>query len=401
MSKGRSGGSEKKTGLLLGSVEFSGIGGFPEKMTTALMQKGIELRRVRFGDGTVSGMVSPVDYWETAQTARRFGVRIKSGKRRGLYFTAMKYSRRIGLYIGFLAFVMITALNESTIQDIEIVSSGTVTAGQRAQVMDILDECGIREGASSRHLDTTTAERRIMLEIPESSWVDVTCVGFRLEVALETGTPQPEMVASDQPCNLISERDAVIIDHTVRAGTLSEETGSGVPAGGLLVSGVVTDSAGNVTFKHASADIIGEFTEVREFFVPYKETVQIADGEQTEFCWLVFQDDEYPLFWGNAEADNAVYSEETEIIRLFGQETPLKLRRGIFTRWRSVDITRSADDCIAELERQQIAFEENFYGDYEIYSAEKQAVPQEDGIKLTVTYTLRGNIAKEQAIEMS
>lgn len=393
--------SEKKSGLWLGSVEFSGIGGFPEKMATALMQKGIELRRVRFGDGTVSGLVSPADYWETAQTARRYGVRIKAGKRRGLYFTVIKYSRRVGLYIGFLAFILLTALNESHVQDIEIISSGTVTAAQRSQVMTILDECGIREGVSSRRLDTTTAERRIMLEIPESSWVDVTCVGFRVEVALETGTPKPEMVDADSPCNLVSDRDAVIIDHTVRSGTIAAETGSGVPAGGLLVSGVVTDSAGNVTFKHASAEIIGEFTETREFFVPYNETIQIADGEQTEFCWLVFEDDVYPLFFGSAEVENAVYSEETEIIRLFGQQTPLKLRRGTFTRWRSMDITRSADDCIAELERQQTAFEENFYGEYEIYSCEKQAVPQEDGIKLTVTYTLRGNIAKEQAIEIS
>lgn len=393
--------AEKKTGLWFGSVEFSGIGGFPEKMATSLMQRGITLRRVRFGDGTVSGIVSPSDYWETASTARRYGVRIRAGKRRGLYFTAMKYSRRVGLYIGFLLFIMLTALGESRIQDIEFVSSGTITAAQRAQVMNILDECGIREGVSSRHLDTTAAERRIMLEVPESSWVDITCVGFRLEVALETVTPVPEMVDLDSPCNLVADRDAVIISHTVRDGAISLETGSGVQQGGLLVSGVVTDTAGNVTFKHASAEVIGEFTETREFFVPYNETIQTPDGEQKEFTWLVFEDDVYPLFFGEAQAEDSVYSEETEVIRLFGQETPLKLRHGTFTRWRSQEITRSADDCIAELERRQSAFEENFYGEYEIFSRDRQAVPEEDGIRLTVTYTLRGNIAQEQAIEIS
>ena len=393
--------AEKRTGSWLGSVEFSGIGGFPEKMTTSLIERGIELRRVRFGDGTVSGMVSPADYWETAKTARRYGVRIRAGKRRGLYFTAMKYSRRIGLYIGFLAFILLTAMNESRIQDIEIVSSGIVTSAQRAQVMTILDECGIHEGASARHINSTAAERRIMLEVPESSWVDVTCVGFRVEVALETGTPIPEMVSVDSPCNLVAARDAVVIDHTVRDGSLAVETGSGVPKGGLLVSGVVTDAAGNVTFKHASAEVIGEFTETREFFLPYNDTVQTADGEQTEFTWLVFQDDVYPLFFGTAQVDNAVYSEETEVIRLFGHETPLKLRHGTFTRWRTQDITRSADDCIAGLAKMQEDFEQNFYGGYEIASCDKQTIPQEDGIKLVVTYTLRGNIAEEQAIEVT
>lgn len=176
---------EKQRGLRFGSVEFSGYGAFPEQFATELISRGVELRRVRFGDGTISGSVSPADYWETARTARRCGLRIRAGKRRGLYFTALRYSRRAGLYVGFLAFVMLTALSGSRIQDIEIVSSGTVTAAQRSQIMSILGECGLTEGSSARRLEnsTTAAERRILLEIPEAAWVDVTCVGFRLEAA--------------------------------------------------------------------------------------------------------------------------------------------------------------------------------------------------------------------------
>ena len=172
---------EKQRGLRFGSVEFSGYGAFPERFATELISRGVELRRVRFGDGTISGSVSPADYWETARTARRCGLRIRAGKRRGLYFTALRYSRRAGLYVGFLAFVMLTALSGSRIQDIEIVSSGTVTAAQRSQIMSILGECGLTKGSSARRLEnsTTAAERRILLEIPEAAWVDVTCVGFR------------------------------------------------------------------------------------------------------------------------------------------------------------------------------------------------------------------------------
>lgn len=390
--------SERKSGLWAGSVEFSGFGGYPEKMATALLQKGVTLRKLSFGDGTVKGFVSPVDYWETAVTARKYGVRIRSGKRRGLYFTALKYSRRVGLYIGFLAFVLMTALNESCIQDIEIVSSGTVTASQRAQIMEILDECGIKEGVSSRHLDTADAERRIMLEIPDAAWVDITVVGFRAEAAVEMGTPQPEMLNDDTPCNIVASRAASVIDHTVRAGTIVTEIGSGIQEGGLLVSGIVTDSAGNVSYKHASAEVIGEFTEKEEFFVPYRETIKLADGEKTEYTWLVFQDDVYPLFFGEAGVPDAVYTEETQPVLLFGHKTPLTLRRGIFTALRETEIIRTADDCLAELSRQQAAFEENFFNDYEICSCEKTAVPEDNGIRLTAVYTLRGNIASEQEI---
>lgn len=390
--------ADKKSVLWTGSVEFSGLGGYPEKMVSELMDSGVELRRISFGDGTVSGAVSPLDYWETSCTARRYGVRLRAGRRRGLYFTLRRYSRRTGLYVGFLAFIMLTALNGSHVQDIEIISSGTVSAAHRSQVMQILDECGINTGVSSHRLNTAEAERRIMLEIPESAWVDVTCVGFRVEVALEMATPAPEMADLTTPCNLISTRDAVVISQTVREGASSVQTGSGVPKGGLLVSGVVTDGAGNTTLHHASADIIGEFTEQREFFVPYRETIQLADGETTQFRWLVLEDDELPLFFGNAYVPDSVYSEETQLITAFGRTTSLRIKTGMFTRLTSRELVRSADDCISELERQMSDFEDNFYNEYEIVACEKTAVPQDDGIKLTASYTLRGNIAGEQEI---
>ena len=389
-------------GLRCGSVDFSGYGAFPERFATELISSGVQLRRIRFGDGTISGTVSPSDYWETARTARRCGLRIRSGERRGLYFTLLRYSRRVGLYAGFLAFLMLIALNDSHIQDIEIVSAGTVTASQRAQIMQILDECGLREGGSTRRLksQTTAAERRIMLEVPQAVWTDITCVGFRLEAAVEMAEPAPEVVSADRPCNLVADRAAAVVSHTVRDGVLITEAGSGVPEGGLLVSGTVTDSAGNVFFKHASADIIGEYTETREFFVPYKETVQLPDGETTEYSWLVFDDDEYPLFFGEAFVPDSVYAEETEIVRLFGRETPLKLKHGRYTAYVSREITRSADDCLAEIARRQADFESNFYSEVEVYSCEKTAVPEPDGIRMTAVYTLRGNIAREQEIIM-
>ena len=134
--------SDKHTGMRLGSVEFSGFGGFPEKMTTALIEAGVPVRRLRFGDGTVSGIVSPMDYWALSRAARKYGIRLRAGKRRGLYFTLLRYSRRAGLYVGGLAFIMLLALAGSRVQNIEIISSSGVTASQRGQIMNILEECG-------------------------------------------------------------------------------------------------------------------------------------------------------------------------------------------------------------------------------------------------------------------
>ena len=41
-----------------------------------------------------------MDYYTVAETARKNGVKLRAGKRRGLYFTLMRYQRRVGLYVG-------------------------------------------------------------------------------------------------------------------------------------------------------------------------------------------------------------------------------------------------------------------------------------------------------------
>ncbi len=378
----------------LGWVEFSGIGGFQENFVSELLKKEIRLRRLHIENGIIHGIISPLDYREAAAASRKHGVRIRAGKRQGLYFSALKYSKRIGLYAGFMAFVLIISVAKATVADIHI--SGNAP---EAQIIRILEECGITRGVPTHGLDFSLAERRIMLEVDNIAWVDVSNSGNRVSVEVQEAVPVPEMLNDTAPCNIVASRDAVIISATVRKGTLISDVGSGVQRGGLIVSGTIADGGGKLLYRHASADIIGEFTETREFFVPYSETLKLPNGEQTEFKYLVFEDDIYPLFWGEAYAEDSLYSEYTTIPKLL-QGTPLSIKTGVFTKYNSVDITRSDDDCLNELKKQKSTFEENFFSEYEIVSAIEKCFPQEDGIRLEVDYTLRGSVAEILPIEV-
>ncbi len=383
-------------GLFLGKVEFCGIGGFQERFVSELLDNGIKLRRVKMAEGKVTGVVSPVDYRFAAVTAKKHGVRLRAGKRGGVYFTALRYSRRAGLYAGFMLFGTILSIGQATVADIRITGDGP-----EAQVVEILEDCGITRGVSTHGLDCSLAERRIMLEVENVAWVDVSCVGSRVVVNVESGTPMPEMIDPDKPCNIVSARDAMVVDTVVRKGKLITQIGSGVQKGGLLVSGTVANGSDDLLYLHANAEIIGEFTETREFFVPYNETIRIADGEETHFRYLAFNEDIYPLFFGEAYAEDSLYSEQTEILDIFGAETPFRLITGTFTRYRERDITRSDDDCLAHLRKLKTDFEENFYPEYEITGAIEKCMPEKDGIRLIVDYTLRGNIAETVPIEVT
>lgn len=382
--------NEKRSDLFFGTVEFSGFGGFQEKLATALLESGIPVRKLKFSGVEISGEVSPFDYYKTAALARKNGVRIRAGKRKGLYFTLAKYSTRGGLYVGLLLFILLISIFQTKVLDVKYEGEAVPN-----EINPILEECGIKIGTSVSDINFSEAEQRLMLEVPGCAWADVSCEGFRLRVEVHKGIDVPE-VEGTNPRNIVASRSAVIISQTVRKGGAVLNVGSGVNEGDLLVSGVVYDGKDNIMFIHSDAEIIGEFTETREFFVPFKETVQRAEGEQKRFNYLIFGDDEYPLFFGKAFAENSLYSEETRLI-LDGN---VKIKTAIFTEYVSKEITRSPENCVSELKKQIETFEENFYEDFEIVSSNERYYPEEDGIRVQVDYTLRGDIAKPVDIEM-
>lgn len=386
--------TEKIKGLYLGYVTFSGLGGYYEEMLSELLELGVAVRNVTFSDGGIHGAVSPLDYFRVSEIARKNGVRLRAEKRRGIYFLLSKYRSRAGLCFGFIIFLLYISLWQASVQSITIEGEAP-----RTQIMKILDECNIRLGASTDSLELSRAEHRIMSEIENCAWADVSCEGFRVKVKVSRGVEVPEMEDS-APRNIVASRSAMIVRQIPRNGSSVVENGSGVNAGDLLVSGAIADGYGHIMFVRADAEIIGEWTETEEFFVPYRETISVANGKKKTFKYLVYGDDEYPLFVGKAGADNSLYTEQTSVVRLFGQNTAFKVKSGVYTAYTSREITRSPDDALSELRKLKSDYEENFYPDCEIINAEERFYPQEDGIRLVVDYTIQGDIAKPVTIEM-
>lgn len=380
-------------GLYFGSVEFAGMGGFPEKMTSELLAEGVVLRNVRLTGSEISGVCSPFDYYKTAKTARKNGILLRVKKRRGLYFLLSRYKTRSGLYAGFLAFMMIISIGKTHVRDIDV--TGDVP---REQALRILEECGIKEGAALSELNFSKAEQRLMLEIENCAWVDVSREGFRVTAQVKKGTETP-VVEGKNPRNITASRPARIISMTVRKGAAAVSVGSGVNTGDLLVSGTVFDGRNKIMFVHSDAEIIGEFTETQEFFVPYNEAINLPNGEIKRFDSIVVGDDEYPLFFGEPFAENSVYSEETRLI--FGEKSPFKLKSRIFTAYVETEITRSPEDTVKALRKQKSTFEQNFYSDCTIAAQTEKFFPENGGIRLIVDYTLQGNIAQTVDIEQA
>lgn len=384
--------------FLTGYVEFSGLGGFQEKFVSELFENKIRCRKLRYEAGYIHARISPVYYLYASRLARKHGFRIRVTRKKGAYFKLFKFRKRYGLAIGGMIFFLLLIWSSNYIWDVDVVGNERVPTDR---IRTVMHDLGIKSGIERGSANYTEIERRALLEIPEIAWVNINASGSKLTIEvseLAKRLEEGDGIELSSPCNVVSTKDAVILSSEVLEGKQIVENGSGVRRGGIIVSGVFSDNEGNMYYKHAKANIVGQFFEEREFFIPYNDKTFILGEKQTTKNYLMFMNNNIPLFIFDAKVKSFHYDEQVNEMKFFGVNLPFKHKKGIYTEYEEVEIIRTDDDIKKILDQQRLDFEENFYSDYEIIEAEKTFIPEDDGIKLQVTYTLRGNIAKSEEI---
>ena len=109
--------------------------------------------------------------------------------------------------------------------------------------------------------------------------------GNRIVVDVDEMVEQPEMIKSNLPSNIISTKNAQIKSVKVYNGSLNYIVGDGVRVGDVLISGIYTDSKGNILTVNAIGEIIGEYEEKMIFEQAYEEENEYLKGnfKKTDF----------------------------------------------------------------------------------------------------------------------
>ncbi|NLJ15703.1 MAG: sporulation protein YqfD [Clostridiales bacterium] len=385
-----------------GSVEFKGLGGFQEKFLTELFENKIKCRKLRYKDGYIYGRVNPLYYLFVARTAKKHGFLIRIVKKRGLYFKLNKFRNRYGLVIGMLLFFSVLVWSTNYVWDIDV--EGNITIPKERILLEMEEE-GIKAGIERGSSKYTEIERKVLLKIPELAWINIHANGSKLIIEVSELAQRQEEgdgVDADSPANIVSTKDAVIISSEVMQGKEIVFKGSGVKKGGILVSGIYADKEGNMLYKHAKANIIGEFNEEVELYIPYKSKELVLGDRDIKKNYLMFLNNNIPLFLFDVDVKEGdfKYNENLSEIDFFGIKTPFKLKQGIYTFYEEIEVLRNDEDIKALLEKQIKDYEENFFSDYEIISEDKTFFPEEEGLKIKASYVLRGDITKTEEIFM-
>ncbi len=236
-----------------GSVRVEIFGAYPERFFNLSARNGIEfwnVEEIELGRMRLDMTIS--SYRRIKSVARRAMCKVHIVKKRGFPFFAKRFRKRVPFVLGGTAFFVAAWVFTSFIWVINIDGYSGLDTGK---LMESLENAGLKHGSLTSNINISELRNSVLIDMPELSYVSVKFYGSHAEVTVRKREFPPDILPEDAPCDIISDRDGIICDITVKTGTPEVGRGDTVMRGDLLASGYITGRAGTTILTHADAEI--------------------------------------------------------------------------------------------------------------------------------------------------
>ena len=124
----------------------------------------------------------------------------------------------------------------SFIWSIEITGNKEIDAGV---IESALASNGIRTGMLKYRINTERAVTEMMLKMRDISWISIAVKGTKVKVQLRERQAVPEIIAKDEPCDVVAIKDGLIKQVIAEEGVEAVGEGDTVRKGQVLISGKI------------------------------------------------------------------------------------------------------------------------------------------------------------------
>jgi len=350
---------EHATNLLRGLIRIEAVGASPERLLNLCAVSSIP-----FWDA------DPIDEITMQMTIHRDNLkRLRSVtekaqfdltivRKRGMPFFLRRFRKRYTLVFGVLLGTLMLMCSSLFIWDIDVTGNETVSS---VTILNALDEAGVSLGTYWPSLVSDNIRSRVLVLVPELSWMTVNVQGSKAEVIVREGIEMPEIVQEKAVSNVTAKTAGIITEMNVYRGTALVNIGQTVAAGEVLVSNEVPSPYTETRYVHAMADITARTWYEMTSVCPVEGEVKRYTGRQKTRTSLVFGDSRINFY-----LNSGIYSGECDkIIR----EAKLELG-GVFTlpvslvqeRYSFYELEKSVPDKKARLHEMEAELEARLLG---------------------------------------
>lgn len=380
---------------IFGVYDFKATGSNSLRFVNMVRNQSFTVHNLYCKNNDVFGRIYATKYPQLKSIASKNYMDIQIVSKKGLVFRVKPYKKRFGIITGIILSLIIIFILSNTALKIRITGCEEELY---PQIESVLKMNGISPGKYIPNMNFDQAEMNIVLALKDIAWVSIRNSGGIITVNVNECTKKPDMILNRLPCNIVSLKDAQIVDVKVYAGQLKVLIGEGVKKGDLLVSGFIQNKNGEFYYYHSQAEIIGRYTEEISFEQPFEDEVQIPSNKEIKKKYFNFFSVKIPLSFKKEPVGEYVYDEYTNNFSFFKFKLPMGVSHSTYKPYYTKQVKYTEDEVKEKLNEKMIIYENDFLRDSQIISREINEVVTNEKIVYNVKYTVEGDITNTNEI---
>ena len=256
-------------------------------------------------------------------------------------------------------------------------------------------DIGKRKGA----VDTKAVINKIRLERDDISWVGIEIDGTNAIIKLVKADEKPEIINDDEYCNIVADKNAMILKVSAQNGTTLVKEGDIVTNGDIIVAGWMEGKYTGKQYVHAQAEVQAKVWYTTTEKVYLKETEKVETG-QIEYSYSVkinnFQIN-LPKSLPKFQKYDTI--EENKKLKLFSNfYLPFELVKYTYKEYEEKPLIHSFEEAKQiGIDRAKESLQEKIDGK-EILDKQVKVRTETDYIEVEVTYEVKENIGIKEKI---
>lgn len=260
--------------IIFGYVNIEVEGYFIERFINICVSKKIFLWNVkRKNAGLLTANIGIYDFKKIKNVAKKTKCKIHINQKKGIPFLLNRYKKR-KIFIGMLAMLIVSILILSNfIWNIEIIGNETIS---NEEIQKQLEDKGISIGKLKNKINTKEIINQIRLERDDIAWMGISLEGTNAKIEIVEAEKKPDIINPEEYCNIISDKEGVIVKITAKNGTQVAKVGDVVKKGSVLIGGWIEGKFTGTRYMHSEGEVLAKVWYSKKEKMSYVQDVTSA-----------------------------------------------------------------------------------------------------------------------------
>ncbi len=264
------------TSYLFGFVDIVVEGYYIERFINLCVSKGIFLWNLKRSKSTIlHARVGRKDFKRLREVCKKTKCKMQIKRKKGINFVAYKYKKR-KVFACLLILILLTILSLSNfVWNIEVTGNETIS---KEEILEIVKSKGLNIGKWKYSISTKDIVNEIRLQRDDIAWVGISVRGTNVNIKIVEADLKPEIINEEEYCNIVAQKDAMILKINATNGTPLVKQGDVVKKGDVLIGGWMEGKYTGTRYLHAQGEIQAKVWYTNKQKIYLKQTKKEETG---------------------------------------------------------------------------------------------------------------------------